>query len=187
MERTFTPFAKIARLNKEITLTEKLDGSNAAIIVTDEGDIYAQSRNRIIVPGDDNFGFAKWVDENKDALKEQLGPGVHFGEWWGQGVGRTYGLKEKRFSLFNTSRWHTESEDYRCIEAPLCFVVPTLAVVERFCTVKIEEVMNELKEHGSYAATKFMNPEGIVIFHSASSALYKVTYEYDRGKFSAEK
>jgi len=184
MERTFTPFAKIARLKKEATASEKLDGTCACVAVTDEGDIFAQSRNKIITPNDDNAGFAKWVDANKEALKEQLGPGTHFGEWWGQGIGRNYGLKEKRFSLFNTYRWHTESDDYRCIEAPLCFVVPTLAILEKFSTERIDELMEQLKEHGSYAADGYTSPEGLVVHHSASGTLFKCTFEFDSGKWS---
>lgn len=185
MERIFTPFASIARLNKEITISEKLDGTNAAIVITDEGDIYAQSRNKIITPNDDNFGFANWVEKNKEELKVQLGPGVHFGEWWGQGVGRKYGLTEKRFSLFNAKRWTSDPEnDYRCVEAPLCHVVPILAIVEKFCTQTIQEVMEKLKENGSYAAKGFNNPEGVVVYHAASNSLFKVTFEYDGGKFT---
>jgi hypothetical protein len=123
------------------------------------------------------------VEKNKDALKEQLGEGIHFGEWWGQGIQRGYNLKEKRFSLFNVHRWHTESDDCRCIEAPICFVVPTLATLEKFNTNEVDEAMVKLKESGSIASKGFMNPEGIVIFHTQNSALFKVTYEYDeKGK-----
>ena len=34
-----------------------------------------------------------------------LGEGIHFGEWWGLGIQRNYGMNEKVFSLFNTKRW----------------------------------------------------------------------------------
>ena len=34
-----------------------------------------------------------------------LVPGRHFGEWWGSGIQRGYGLDEKTFSLFNAYRW----------------------------------------------------------------------------------
>lgn len=176
---TFQGFTKIARLKREAVVTEKIDGTNAAIVITIDGQVYCQSRNQFVTPQSDNAGFANWVEKNKDELVRQLGEGTHFGEWWGQGIGRGYGLKEKRFSLFNVHRWHTETEDCRCIEAPLCHVVPTLAVIKKFNTEEVDEVMARLKETGSIAVPGFMNPEGIVVFHTQNSALYKVTFEYD--------
>ena len=179
----FQEFPKIARLRREATITEKLDGTNSAIVIKDDGEILCQSRNRFITTDSDNFGFANWVDKNKNDLIDQLGPGCHFGEWWGSGIQRGYGLKEKRFSLFNVHRWHTESDDFRCIEAPLCFVVPTIAVLEKFSTDQVDGALESLKATGSLAVPGYMNPEGIVIFHSQNGALYKVTYEYDeKGK-----
>lgn len=182
----FRAFDKIARLYREIVISEKIDGTNAAIIITDEGDIFAQSRTKFVTPNDDNQGFARWVYDNKDELVKQLGPGTHFGEWWGPGIGRGYGLKEKRFSLFNVHRWHTETEDCRCVEAPLCYVVPTLAKINKFNTQEVDEVMAKLKETGSIAAKGFLQPEGIVLYHTQNSALYKVTFEYDEGKWTAQ-
>lgn len=175
----FQEFQKIARLKREVVVTEKIDGTNAAIIITDDGQIACQSRTKFITTSDDNKGFANWVEKNKVELINTLGPGTHFGEWWGSGIGRSYGLKEKRFSLFNVHRWHTDSEDYRCIEAPLCFVVPTLAHIKKFSTEEVDKVMAELKSNGSRASKGFMNPEGIVVFHTQNHTLYKVTYEYD--------
>src|ERR1035437_6203226 len=99
-------FPKIARLNRDIVITEKIDGTNAAIGIVEapftvsdgEGGpefrgyrVYAQSRNRIITPGKDNAGFAAWVESIKDIAIEVLGPGLHFGEWWGNGIQRGYG------------------------------------------------------------------------------------------------
>jgi hypothetical protein len=62
----FKPWPKIARLNRDITITEKIDGTNAAVIVTEEGEVAAQSRTRIITPDADNFGFARWVAEHAE-------------------------------------------------------------------------------------------------------------------------
>lgn len=184
MSIVFEAFPKIGRLRKPAILTEKLDGTNAAIVVTDQGDVYCQSRTQIITPEKDNAGFANWVYKNREELARQLGPGIHFGEWWGAGIGRGYGLKEKRFSLFNTHVWHTESEDCRCVEAPLCYVVPTLAVIEVFSTEEVEAVMAKLKETGSVAAKGYPNPEGIVVFHTSNQTMFKITYEHDRGKWA---
>ena len=100
-------FGKIARWNREVIVTEKIDGTNAQILVNDEGtDFRVGSRNQWITPEADNFGFARWCADNRDDLLK-LGPGRHFGEWWGSGIQRGYGLAkgEKRFSLFNVSKW----------------------------------------------------------------------------------
>jgi len=179
MSIAFEAFPKIARLKREAVLTEKLDGTNSAIVINDEGEVACQSRNKIITPQQDNAGFANWVEKHKAELVQQLGVGIHFGEWWGSGIGRGYDLKEKRFSLFSTHIWHTESEDCRCIEAPLCYVVPVLATLTKFSTEEVDKVMAKLKETGSIAVPGYMNPEGLVVFHSQNQALFKVTFEYD--------
>src|SRR3990167_2668640 len=118
-----------------MVVTEKIDGTNAQICVYPDGTMLVGSRTRWITPEDDNFGFARWVKDNEEALRTQLGFGIHFGEWWGAGIQRRYGLTEKRFSLFNVSRWNSpmnlpteviDDTDTRCIEAPLCHVVPII-------------------------------------------------------------
>ena len=73
-------FPKMARLSREVIITEKIDGTNAQIFISEEGIILAGSRTRWITTQDDNFGFAKWVEENKEELLK-LGAGRHFGAW----------------------------------------------------------------------------------------------------------
>lgn len=178
-ERTFEPWPKVPRLDKTIVVTEKIDGSNAAIVVTHEGDVYAQSRTRIITPGKmtDNFGFAAWVEENKDELGSTLGIGRHFGEWWGQGIQRGYGLDHRRFSLFNTHRWHA-GEDFRAITAPLCHVVPILLVTNTAAEgFNGEAILAKLRETGSLAAHGYEHPEGAMIYHTAAGKTFKLTFE----------
>jgi hypothetical protein len=102
-----------------------------------------------------------------------LGPGSHFGEWWGQGIQRRYGLAEKRFSLFNVHRWGDDAVRPAC-----CLVVPVL-YRGAFHTTAIEGALHDLRAGGSVAAPGFMQPEGVVIFHSASGALFKKTLEKD--------
>ena len=177
MTPQFTPFPKIPRWSKEVIITEKLDGTNASVLITEQECILVGSRNRWITPQDDNYGFAKWVQENyKEILR--LGPGHHFGEWWGKGIQRGYGLKERRFSLFNVSRWSTDN-------LPDCVgVVPTLWQGElKLDNNFINEVMENLLISGSKAAPGFMNPEGIIIFHTGSNTPYKKTFENDQGKW----
>lgn len=185
----FTPFPKIGRLEKDMVVTEKIDGTNAAVVVTEDGLVYAQSRTRVITPEADNFGFAAWVADHADDLRYGLGEGVHFGEWWGNGIQRGYGLPkgEKRFSLFNTNRWSSEmnetlpkrglesySPDTTCIECPACHVVPLLDI-STFSTPYAHRLYDDLKLRGSFAEPGFENPEGIVIFHTAQGHLYKLS------------
>lgn len=169
----FEAFPKIARLSREIIVTEKIDGTNAQILITEDGVVYAGSRNRWLEPGkSDNHGFAGWVREHVDELL-QMGPGRHFGEWWGKGIQRGYGLDHKKFSLFNVSRWSAPESRPACVD-----VVPTLYMGE-FSEAEIRYALSRLRAFGSNAAPGFDKPEGVVIFHTADGHLYKKTIEND--------
>jgi hypothetical protein len=172
----FESFPSIARLSRDMVITEKIDGTNAQVIVTEEGDVFAGSRTRLITPEDDNFWFARWVSENADVLRDALGVGRHFGEWWGSGIQRRYGLNEKRFSLFNVHRW-------RDVNLPTPIGIVPILYEGMFDTESIRAVMDSLKGLGSSAAPGFMNPEGVVIYHTKAQCLFKKTFEGDeKGK-----
>ena len=185
----FTGFPKIARLNRKVIVTEKIDGTNAQIKITEDGRFLVGSRNRWITPEDDNFGFAAWAHDNKTQLMN-LGVGSHFGEWWGGGIQRGYGLKqEKRFSLFNVQRWCLAGGDrliipnenphtvkYQDYLPECCGLVPVLGVGDFNETNKQIE---RLKREGSQASLGYMNPEGVVAFHMAGNVAFKVTIDKD--------
>jgi hypothetical protein len=168
----FQSFQKIARLNRDCVITEKLDGTNASIFIGEDGEFLIGSRTRWITPQDDNFGFAKWAEANRAELMT-LGAGHHYGEWWGSGIQRGYGLQkgEKRFSLFNVARWANE-------RPACCSVVPELHR-GTFATLEIESCLSFLRSDGSVASPGFMKPEGIIIWHEAARQLFKVTLEKD--------
>jgi hypothetical protein len=168
----FQDFPKIYRVSRPCIITEKIDGTNSQIYITEDEQFLIGSRNRYITPADDNFGFARWAMDNKDDLMG-LGKGRHFGEWWGKGIQRGYGLPEKRFSLFNTSRWWNNPELPMC-----CGVVPIL-YEGMFTTSAIEECVHMLRVIGSKAAPGFMKPEGIVCFHIQGNFGLKKTLEKD--------
>ena len=183
MSNGFVGFPKIPRLFRNIVITEKIDGTNACIYIPWEGEpeqqILAGKRTRWITPEDDNFGFAKWVYERELELRK-LGPGLHSGEWWGQGIQRNYGLKEKRFSLFNVAKWGDPENRPAC-----CSVVPVL-YSGPFDTNEVKATMEKLRRMGSAAAPGFMKPEGIVVFHTKGNVLFKATLENDeqsKGEF----
>src|ERR1035437_6724989 len=131
----FAGFGKLHRLSRNCLISEKIDGTNSQIMILDDGvTLYAGSRNRWITPDNDNMGFARWVEANKvDLLK--LGPGQHFGEWWGSGCQRGYGLTkgEKRFSLFNAIRWADPAT------RPACSHVVPILYNGIFDTAKVDE------------------------------------------------
>lgn len=174
----FEAFPSIPRLKRGCIITEKLDGTNAQVLVADDGAVLAGSRNRWLTVEADNFGFARWVADHSDDLRA-LGPGRHFGEWWGSGIQRRYGLSEKRFSLFNVSRWNgltPESTPPACVH-----VVPVLFEGD-FSTHVVDGHLAQLERDGSAAAPGFANPEGIVIYLPAVRALFKVTLGDDGHK-----
>lgn len=183
-EEQYPSFPKIPRLNREIIVTEKIDGTNALIEVVDTGTgfglaVRAGSRNRWLTHFDcdgglidkDNYGFGQWVLDNAEELK-QLGVGKHYGEWYGQGIQRGYGLSAKRFALFNTHRW-CDTNVPRC-----CCVVPEL-YRGPFCEDEILNALDELRDAGSEMVSGFLRPEGVVVFFVAAGQAFKVLLEND--------
>lgn len=183
----FESFPSIRRLSRECVISEKIDGCNVQIVFPEDGGpTLVGSRNRWITPGKttDQFGFAQWVKDHEEELRTGLGLGKHFGEWWGAGIQRKYGLKEKRFSLFNVRRWGDNAKvlDPLATARPACCSAVPVLYVGPFETPMIEDVLTELKRNGSYAAPGFMDPEGIVVFHTAASVLFKKTLDGDGHK-----
>lgn len=170
----FVSFESIPRLRRNCVISEKIDGTNAQIHIADDGALYAGSRNRWITPADDNHGFARWVIDHEEELR-RLGPGSHYGEWWGAGIQRRYGLPEKRFSLFNSARW---TDDVR---PACCHVVPVL-YAGPFSTDAVDETLAALSARGSSAAPGFMDPEGAVVYLASARKLFKVTLDGDGHK-----
>lgn len=189
----FKTFPKIPRLSRDVVVTEKIDGSNAQIAIyhryeitnladgirmDDDWVIFAGSRSRWLQRGKttDNYGFAEWVGENFQELIK-LGPGHHFGEWWGAGIQRNYGLKGKIFSLFNTGRWgFTDASEEH---PPACCGVVPLLYEGPFSESAINVVLESLEFHGSRAAPGFMDPEGVVIYHTAAKQHFKKLLKND--------
>jgi hypothetical protein len=175
----------------------KIDGTNAQICISDDLSPFVLqsgrvvpflvgSRTRWIYPENDNYGFAKWAFENANQLI-QLGPGNHFGEWWGQGIQRKYNLNEKRFSLFNTTRWAGKAPDGIYV-VPVLYEGPIYINREEEdieAHTVIEEMLYLLKRDGSLAAPGYKHPEGICIFHTASHTMFKITCENDETYKSA--
>lgn len=194
MAHEFKSFPKIPRLEKlSWSITEKLDGTNGIIeivkasdkewgqvpsvppetisVVERNGDyfaILAGSRSRWLNPevkGGDNYGFGGWVQGHAKELFNLLGVGTHYGEWWGNGIQRGYGLSKKYFTLFNPQRYPHLPPAFKQIACDnLLGVVPTLYTgagtsdlthAVEFC---ISGLMGE-----SMAVPGFKHPEGFVL------------------------
>jgi hypothetical protein len=213
----FRAWPKIANLTDTVTVTEMLDGAGAFAIHIERlkfdassgtleirpGDVIdfnsgdmsffrltAQSRTRLITPRDDNHGFAKWVAENASGIAATLGEGIHYGEWWGYKINRSYGLSkgDKRFSLYNTERWARLDGS----QVPGLWCVPVLATgtlldpelltyedVETWAGIygPVSEAVAQLRESGSLAAPGYEKPEGIVVFHTGGRVMFKYVLE----------
>ena len=168
----FKAFSKIPRLNRLMVVTEKIDGTNALVWISDDLSEAKAGQRTMWIPwpnGRDNFGFGQWVKEHEEELK-QLGPGYHYGEWYGLGIQRGYGLKEKRFALFRAPK---EGAVPEC-----CEVVPTLFEGD-FSTEAVGLLVGKLRLSGSVAVPGYMLPEGVVVYHTASGQSFKVTCEND--------
>lgn len=176
----FNQFHKIFRLNRDFVITEKVDGTNASILwsATERDEdlalgefdgrwLYAASRTRWITPEDDNHGFARWVRDHAEDLAG-LGNGRHFGEWFGLGINRNYGLSEKRFALFD-QKWEDP-----WIRPECCTVVPVLGVANGYMLGNAAHgYLQMLRMRGSQMVPGFAQPEGIVMQHVQSGIRFK--------------
>ncbi|RTL65853.1 MAG: hypothetical protein EKK42_20115 [Pseudonocardiaceae bacterium] len=208
----FVAWEKTPRYFRDIVITEKIDGVTTAVVIEQhyfgthvdgipsdvitlvcgpndetgtpefEYTVSAQSRKRLITPESDNHGFAKWVSDNASSLVRDLGAGRHFGEWWGSGINRGYGLTNgvKVFSLFNTRKWFGVDEQF---ETPNLTVVPVLFQGDHDMH-EVDDALDSLRDYGSAATVDFdgseyRNPEGVCIFHTAANRVFKVTLEDD--------
>ena len=161
--------------------------------------VRAGSRERWLTLGKsgDNYGFAAWVCANAEALL-RLGEGMHYGEWWGSGIQRKYGLTDgdKRFSLFNVGRW-IETDNGVIYDkgdqtpGKLPIIVPGLHVVPTLYygphrsqsgQCMIEETARRLQFSGSVAAPGWdgpdkSGPEGIMVYFETLKTYSKLPFD----------
>lgn len=188
--RDFAAFPKIQRLNRAlwVSITEKIDGSNAQVVIEDGRVVAVGSRTRWITPGKstDNFGFAAWVAENEAELVK-LGDGTHFGEWYGQGIQCGYGMTGRRFALFNALRWGPVKQafDDGLTDAfPNCVDVVPVLYSGAFTPACVDDCMRRLATEGSVLVPGFRKPEGIIALMLGTPL--KLTFEHTEGKWASE-
>lgn len=173
MTDIFRPWPKIPReKGNMITITEKIDGTNACIIIEQDKIIGIQSRNRLIDPTNDNMGFANWVTQNETELLG-LGGGYHYGEWAGPGVQKNpHNLEQKTFFLFNTFR-PAETLPAIVSQVPILYSGPDLPQAR-------DEAMENLWVSAQERGYK---PEGIIIYIHSTRSYVKRTFENAEGKW----
>lgn len=199
----YRPYPKTSRLFSPVVVTEKVDGTNGCIMITDspsslcasfpwndspswveipgrgmeDGKVWvsAGSKSRLLDPSSkgDNFGFCKWVHANAYLLFQDLGVGVHHGEWAGKGIQRGYGLENKKFFLFNTRRFKDAE-----FMTPDLHTVPVLYEGEYYGTLPYD-MEQELSLTGSRVnclSSTSIRSEGICIFWSHDNTIKKVVW-----------
>lgn len=175
MSVEFKAWPKIGRENPfNVTITEKMDGTNACVIIQDGELVGVQSRKRLITPEDDNHGFARWVEDHKEEL-ETMGDGYHYGEWAGEGIQKNpHCLEGKHFYLFNTFRWNKDNPNL----PDCCKVVPILFQGELEPDT-IEMWLWRLQDWAKEGET----PEGVVVYYHAFRRYTKHTINSPNGKW----
>lgn len=207
----FKAWPKTPRLFREIVITEKIDGTNSAVIIEEinpeldyqddpfilatvdrDGDLYAvaaQSRNRLLLPGKttDNYGFAGFVRKNAEELFDLLGPGRHYGEWWGKGIQKRYQNAHPQirgFALFNTAK-HKDLHVWLPGDGGLDVLVEPVHILYQgpYSDQAVRATLEQLQKYGSWTSP-LDSAEGIVVFHTQSRQTYKVTLDgNDAGKW----
>ncbi len=199
----FIPYGKTARLHRNAVISEKLNGTNASVffVPLEEGEttrdhpnaraflhdkiaVYAQSRNRMLVPGEDNAGFGAWVEKHALEIFAVLGVGRFWGEWYGPGVQKNpHDVEHKRFALFEVQRAPIRALS----ETPLLFEdgtqlegVPIL-YQGKFSGSAVDDALIRLGQHGTQVngASENGRPEGIIVYLSEIQTRLKVLLEAD--------
>jgi hypothetical protein len=120
---------KVGHVKATLSGTVKLRGCNTAIGIRPDGTYWCQSRNRVITPEDDHFGFASWVSEQVRTVFPRwrdygwVVPSptdrtvVYFGEWIGPGVQKGVGVSKLPCKMWVRFAEATEGPDGK---AQLC-------------------------------------------------------------------
>ena len=154
-------------LFRDVTISEKIDGTNAQVFVV------AEDRGRR-QPG---RGLGGSLRKRTTSVSRRGSPimltscassaqDVISAEWYGRGIQRRYGLQDRRFALFNS-----------CTDGPrsarrAAAIVPVLTTRTMGADV-VSECLETLRSGGSLARSGFHAPGGIVIYHHASGGMFR--------------
>lgn len=159
----FKKWPKIGRgdpLPLMVTITEKIDGMNACIVIKDGKLAAVQSRNSFLTKID-GTGLLYWARNNADELAT-MGDGYHYGEWAGLGIQKNrHKIDGRKFFLFNTKRWGTERPS-------CCNVVPVM--------YEGELRKGNIAQCLEYLLNGADNPEGVVVYYHFFDTYTKHTF-----------
>ena len=200
---SYPSFSSIERLeNIYCVISEKIDGTNGLIEIQNKANnsntgsmiVKFGSRNRYISFSDDNAGFANFFrhyekkfknmakeiiassyneDSQTDEIPTENYPLRIYGEWFGKGIQRGYGLDDKYFMPF--SSFYAE----HMIKAGIPnIMMPNIMYTGKFSLEVVDNCMNCLTS-GSFhnLITNYDNPEGIVIYFPKYNFRLKQTFE----------
>jgi len=179
----FKAYPKTRRLTDVYAfISEKIDGTNGVLFV-DGSRVVAGSRSKWLVDDGskswDNHGFGAWVKEN-EVILSQLPDGFHYGEWYGRGINRNYGLKDRRFMLFNRMRYLELLELmpslYKVLELETILSQINIMDVQAQLAIHKRELMHE---SGSRHVRGFKRPEGVMVRIPAADKVFKVVWDKD--------
>ena len=136
----------------------KLHGTNSCVNI-DNGTYVAQSRTQLIDEKNDNAGFARWVNTNKEywsSLKTNAQTTI-FGEWCGPGIQSGTAIQQipnKIFAVFAIMVEHKcTQEEYDALVAPaFASVDPNIIDEKEFKDAvdsAIRDAVNEFEENKS--------------------------------------
>jgi len=133
--------------------TVKLHGTNAGVCYHPAHGLWAQSRESLLTPQQDNAGFARWMEANRVALEPlfaaliaandiKFGPDTVlalYGEWAGKGIQAGVGITElpKAFYLFAANVSHGDDEGTWLDSADLRSVESRIFNVEDYANYRI--------------------------------------------------
>ena len=197
----YPSFSSIERLeNIYCIISEKIDGTNGLIEIQNKANnsntgsmiVKFGSRNRYISFSDDNAGFANFFrhyekkfknmakeiiassyneDSQTDEIPTENYPLRIYGEWFGKGIQRGYGLKDKFFMPFST--FYAE----KLIEYQVPNIVkPNIMYTGKF-SQEIADTCMQTLTNGSLIIPEFKRPEGIVIHFPKYNFRLKQTFE----------
>ena len=197
----YASFPSIERLeNIYCVISEKVDGTNSLIEINEvfpvgepkEIQVRFGSRNRYITFNNDNAGFAnffrhyeaRFKDVAADIILKELEvsgetltecqeqyPLRIYGEWFGSGIQRGYGLKDKFFMPFST--FYAE----KLIEYQVPNIIkPNIMYTGKF-SQEIADICMQTLTNGSLVIPEFKRPEGIVIHFPKYNLRLKQTFE----------
>lgn len=196
---SYPSFSSIERLeNIYCVISEKIDGTNGLIQIDYKYDWNGQryddhlvqfgSRNRYITTTDDNAGFANYftphiasictlaeslINYGDNDNPKQDWPIYIYGEWFGKGIQRGYGLDEKYFMPF--SSFYAE----HMIKAGIPnIMMPNIMYTGKFSLEVVDNCMNRLTSGGFHTLiTNYDYPEGVVIYFPKYNFRLKQTFE----------